>query len=136
MKSTDIKKTAHFGLHLTYDGYGCPLKQLSDMTLVYSALHNIASELGMKELIPPYVVKAYPNDKKDPGGYSGFIIIAESHISIHTFDKRGFVSVDIYSCKDFDVSKAISILDKLFLPKKFETHTVIRGKYYPPQNIY
>jgi len=38
--------------------------------------------------------------KKDPGGWSGFVIIAESHISIHTFPARRFVSIDVYTCKN------------------------------------
>ncbi len=129
-------KTNHFGLHLMFDAYRCPIEVLSSMELVYGALNQLSRDLGMIQLSPPIVIKAPGNNKKDPGGYSGFVVIAESHISIHTFDKRGFVSVDIYSCKDFDVDKAVSDLVKLFKPKKTEVHIVVRGKGYPKENIY
>lgn len=126
----------HFGVHLTFDGYGCPLNKLNDRELLEKFLVSVPLDLKMTALSQPHVLKAPGNAIKDPGGYSGFVVIAESHISVHTFDKRGFVSVDIYSCKDFDVEKAIKDLKNIFLPKTFETQVLIRGKHYPPENIY
>lgn len=126
----------HFGIHLMYDGYGCPKEVLSSMEVVYGTLNKLAEDLKMLKLSEPVVIKAPGNNKKDPGGYSGFLIIAQSHISIHTFDKRGFVSVDIYSCTDFDVEKAIRDLTKIFKVEKAETQAVVRGQEYPTHNIY
>lgn len=119
-----------------FDGYGCPLEVLSNMELIYSTFNKLARDLGMLKLSEPVVVKAPGNQKKDPGGYSGSLIIAESHISIHTFHKRGFVSVDVYSCKDFNVDKAILDLKEIFKVKKVEVKVVLRGLNYPKNNIY
>lgn len=129
-------KGPHFGVHLTLDGYNCPFEKLMDMGLVYNALSKLAEDLGMVRLAPPYVVRADGNDKKDPGGYSGFVIIAESHISIHTFGKRGFVSIDVYSCKDFDIDRAVSTLTVIFGVQKTEVNVIVRGKEYPDKDIY
>lgn len=91
--------------------------------------------MGMKRLIPPYVVAAPANGKKDPGGWSGFVIIQESHISVHTFPARRFVSIDVYSCKMFNPRLAISFFRRVFGIRKIETNLVARGKEYPLANI-
>lgn len=89
----------------------------------------------MRRLIPPYVVAVPGNGKKDPGGYSGFVIIQESHVSIHTFPRRRFVSIDVYSCKDFDPAPVRRYFRRLFGIQKLENHLIVRGKEYPLRDI-
>ena len=128
-----------FGIHLMLDFYGCPEAPLSDMEGCYNALNNLPKVLNMHILTPPFVVRAPStegNGGKDPGGFSGFIVIAESHISVHTFPKRGFVSIDVYSCKQFDTVKATKYFETIFRPKEKEENIVNRGSFYPPKNIY
>lgn len=126
----------NFGLHLTLDIYNCPEKELADMELCYKALHDLPERLEMHLLTPPFVVSAPPNDKKDPGGFSGFVMIAESHISLHTFTKRGFVSIDCYSCKEFDTEKVVEYFKQIFKSDDVEVNVVKRGTRYPSENIY
>ena len=90
----------HFGEHLTIDGYGGSKDKLNDKELVFDCLNKLPEELGMHKLADPMVYFAKGNDLKDPGGWSGFVIIEESHISIHTFPEKQFVSADIYTCKN------------------------------------
>ncbi len=78
----------------------------------------------MHMLSRPKVVKAPDNHFKDPGGWSGFIIIAESHISLHTFPKRRFISADVYTCKNG--MDAEFVID--FFKKKFEL-TDVESKF-------
>lgn len=54
----------------------------------------------MTALSATEVYYAASNDKKGPGGWSGFAVIQESHISIHTFPERGFLSADVYTCRN------------------------------------
>lgn len=89
----------------------------------------------MRRLIPPYVVEASANNRKDPGGYSGFVMIQESHISIHTFPKRRFVSIDLYSCKKFKTAPVIAYFKGVFGIGKVEINIVVRGKEYPMSNF-
>ena len=56
--------------------------------------------MGMHAINEPVVVEVGPKNRKDPGGLSGFVMIAESHISFHTFPKRGFVTIDVYTCQN------------------------------------
>ncbi|MBI2096607.1 MAG: S-adenosylmethionine decarboxylase [Candidatus Sungbacteria bacterium] len=129
------QRTANFGLHLMIDGYKCDVSRLESMEYVFKTLDNLPDYLGMKKLITPYVVKVSENDKKDPGGYSGFVMIQESHISIHTFPKRRFVSIDVYSCKNFDTGKTQRYLTRAFGIRELETNVVQRGTRYPMSNV-
>lgn len=128
-------KKPHFGLHLTFDGYKGDFAVLNNGKKVLNFMDSLVKKLGMKKLIGPYVVHAKENDFKDPGGYTGFVVIQESHISVHTFPKRGFVSIDVYSCTDFDYKSAASFTKKFFKIKSAETYVIVRGRRYPVKNI-
>ncbi|MBI3627235.1 MAG: S-adenosylmethionine decarboxylase [Candidatus Sungbacteria bacterium] len=132
MKSSNA--TTNFGLHLTIDGYNGDATKLNSMEHVFKVLDDLPSFLAMTKLITPYVVAAPGNDKKDPGGYSGFVMIQESHISVHTFPKRRFVSIDVYSCKNFDTGKTKEYLTKAFGLGECETNIIVRGTRYPTEN--
>ena len=77
-----------------------------------------------------------PNNKKDPGGLSGFVLIAESHISIHRFPRRGFVTADVYSCQDdLDGVRLEHAFTKALGATSCETFEVIRGRHYPAADV-
>jgi len=124
-----------FGLHLMLEAYNCPPEVLNDANLAYKILDEVPAKIGMKKLIKPYVVFAEPNGKRDPGGWSGFVIVQESHVSLHTFIKRRFVTVDVYSCKEFNPDVAIEYFRKAFKTDELEYHVEVRGLKYPPANI-
>ena len=118
------------------DGYGGSYDKLDDKDLVMSALTDLPNKLKMKKLSKPYVFKAVDNEIKDPGGWSGFVVIAESHISVHTFPARKFVSIDVYTCtNDIDCDFIKKYFKKLFKLKKIEENFVKRGTEYPAQNL-
>lgn len=126
----------HFGEHFMIDGYGGIEDLLNDKDLVERSLKDLVSQLGMRVLDGPYVVLAPSNNKKDPGGWSGFVIIAESHISVHTFPKRGFVSIDVYTCHNgLDTKKVDEYFSRLFQLNDTETNFVKRGTRYPSQDV-
>ena len=117
------------------DLYDCDPKTLNDKNLVKNVLDILPEKLGMKKLMEPYVLFANPNAQKDPGGWSGFVVIQESHISIHTFIKRRFVTIDVYSCKEFDVKEAIDYFKKTFNTNEAEIYEEKRGRKYPEKDI-
>ncbi len=129
-------KTIQFGEHLTIDGYNGDINLLDSKEIVLSVLYDLPKKLKMKILAKPSVVSAPDNGMKDPGGWSGFVIIAESHISIHTFPKRGFVSADIYSCKNgMDTQIIIDYFTDTFKLTDVETNFIKRGTLYPLENL-
>ncbi len=128
------EQKTNFGVHLTIDGYRGNKEKLNNFELVYRILNNLPGELGMNKLTQPYVVVAPAISEKDQGGLSGFVIIAESHISIHTFPERRFVSADVYTCKnDMDVEKIINYFKNAFGLEDVETNFVVRGKRFLEQ---
>jgi S-adenosylmethionine decarboxylase len=127
-----------FGQHLTIDASSCNKRKLTDQSLVYDILNNLPKELGMNKMTLPQVVKWL-----DPGatipGISGFVMIAESHISIHTFPEKDYVFIDVFSCKGFDVNNAVKLLVSAFGAKNHTKKVISRGMNFPrshPDHIY
>lgn len=142
-----MKKTKHFpvskgkttfGLHLMLDAYEVDPKLLGDMKRVFRFLNDLPEKIGMKKLTAPMVIDADASATgHDPGGITGTVIIAESHISIHTFANRGFFTMDLYSCTDFEeeISRVLEYTKKMFPYKEHELNIVTRGQKYPIKNL-
>jgi S-adenosylmethionine decarboxylase len=125
---------AHFGSHLTIDGYGGSALCLNDRALIANLLESLPERLGMYPLHEPFVLTVPPLSAKDSGGYSGFVIVAESHISLHTFPERGFVSADVYTCKStMDTVAVIEHFKQTFKLREVETNFIVRGKRFHEQ---
>ena len=119
------------GIHLTLDLYECSEKKISSLEFVSSFLERLADTIKVRKLSRPHVFLIPPNPETfDKGGISGYILIAESHITIHTFVKQRFASVDIFSCKEFDVKKAEEFVIRELEPKKYEKKHLERGKEF------
>ena len=122
----------YFGEHLMIDGYEGLDAKLNDKQLVIKVLNDLPVKLGMNKLAEPVVHFAPGNNAKDPGGWSGFVIIQESHISIHTFPEKGFLSADVYTCKPgMDQDLIVKNLTDAFDLKEIEKNFVKRGLKYP-----
>lgn len=118
-----------FGPHLMLDLRDCKQEKLSDYNLVFDILHDLPGKIGMTKITQPYVFPyagVVPEDK----GITGTVIIAESHISIHTFQEKDYCFVDVFSCKDFDVELAADYLVKAFESKDFDKYVVNRGRNF------
>ena len=120
------------------DAYGVSFKKLDDMKLIYNFLYRLPEKIGMSRLSTPLVVNADESASGlDPGGISGIVLINESHISIHTFAKRGFFTMDLYSCSNFEdeIDNILKYIKKTFPYKKEEFQIIKRGLEYPIKNI-
>lgn len=80
-----------FGPHLTLDLYGCSKEKLSDKDFIYKLLDELPELIGMHKITQPFVTD-YPGrpNSFDKGGISAFVLIAESHITIHTFVEQSY----------------------------------------------
>lgn len=93
--------------------------------------------MSMHTICEPIVVEVGPRNSKDPGGVSGFVMIAESHISFHTFPSRGFITIDVYTCQDkIDANKLTQEFVKHFSLRDYNKTLVKRGTKYPVEDIY
>ncbi len=119
-----------FGPHLILEAYGCDKQSLADMNLMSQTLDAYPAKLDMTKIMPPYVF-TYHGTVEDDWGVSGVVLIAESHISIHSFPEKGFVTLDIFSCRDFDVDAAIEYFCSVFKPESYEKQLLMRGREFP-----
>ncbi len=119
-----------FGPHLVLEAYGCPKDLLADLGLVSRTLDAYPAKLDMTKIMPPYVF-SYHGTVEDDWGVSGVVLIAESHISIHTFPDKGFVTLDIFSCREFDIDQAIEYFSSVFQPESYEKQVLMRGREFP-----
>ena len=92
----------------------------------------------MHKMSLPHVVK-WLDSGSTIEGISGFVMIAESHISIHTFPEKDYVFIDVFSCRGFNIDDAVKLLVNAFEAKKYTKKVVIRGVDFPrshPDHIY
>lgn len=137
MENNNNNLTEQFGIHLMLDGYGADPYKLKDRNSLLEMLRNIPVAMGMHAISEPLVVEVGPKNRKDPGGLSGFVLIAESHLSFHTFPNRGFVTIDVYTCQnDIDSDRLVSLLTEAFSLKSFDVFIQKRGNNYPKYDIY
>jgi S-adenosylmethionine decarboxylase len=117
-------------MHLTIDGFGGNAEKLGSEALVRSLLDRYPGEIQMTKIAAPYVLR-YVGDKPEDWGVTGFVIIAESHISIHTFPDRGYVWLDVFSCKEFDTDGATDVIVDAFDLTAITTNMLPRGLEFP-----
>ena len=116
-------------MHLIIDGFGSNRELLESEELVYQFLDDYPAQIGMTKVAPPNVFR-YIGSKPQDWGISGLVIIAESHISIHTFPERCYVNIDIFSCKDFDAEQAIQDVQAKLELTKLRSYLLNRGLEY------
>src|SRR5829696_383876 len=70
--------------HLVVDAFVADGSRLADVSAIFDLLDTLPERIGMTKIAPPYVFR-YSGVKPEDWGVTGVVIIAESHISIHTF---------------------------------------------------
>jgi S-adenosylmethionine decarboxylase len=64
----------------------------------------------------------------EPNGVSGVAVLAESHISIHTWPEHGYAALDVFMCGDADPDACIPVLREAFSPSKIAVSELLRGR--------
>ena len=109
------------GRHYVYDLFNCDRDALDDLKSVEAALEQGAIEAGAT-----VVGKVF--HKFAPQGVTGVVIIAESHLSIHTWPEFGYAALDIFTCNaTTDPMKAFNVVAKLLKPRSTSTMELKRG---------
>lgn len=113
-------------MHVIIDGYGGDPDQLADENVVRVILDQYPTMMGMTKITQPTVVR-YIGSKPEDWGVSGYVMIAESHIAMHTFPERRLIWADIFSCKDFDASQVIEDLKRRFRLREMDVRMLERN---------
>ncbi|KNZ31383.1 MAG: S-adenosylmethionine decarboxylase [Methylibium sp. NZG] len=129
------------GLHLTADLHGCPAEraELTDTKALRTLCLASVHEAGLQPVgelfhrfAPPSAVSlsATPNA---PVGITGVVLLAESHVAVHTWPERAAVTLDVYVCNlgADNSARAHVLMDRLiaaFEPAHAERHALQRGR--------
>lgn len=115
------KTVAIFGTHCILELYDCPATLLDDPEAVVQALRSAATSAGATML--SHVVHRFA-----PHGVTALGLLAESHISIHTWPERGYVACDVFTCGEHtDPERACDALARALGAAKHWVRRVPRG---------
>jgi S-adenosylmethionine decarboxylase proenzyme len=97
---------AYLGRQLIAEFYDCPVHLLNDKDFIERAMNDAARDCGAT--IVNSVFHLF-----NPHGVSGAVIIAESHLTIHTWPEHGYAAVDVFTCGEtVDPSDAVDSLSR------------------------
>ena len=113
-------------MHLAIDGYGASPEKLEDTDTVYRFLDEFPDAIGMNKIVPPQVY-TYHGKTPEDWGVSGFVIIAESHISVHTWPEIDYAAFDIFTCGACTPEGAVEHLRRELGADRFEVRKIRRG---------
>lgn len=124
-KRTQQRPKTVWGKQLIIDACGIQAEWLKDIPEIKKLLNHLVKRLKMKPLSKATVKKVRSGNYPD-WGVSGFIMLYESHIAIHTWPEENYAAVDIYSCKDFCEKKALNYLQKIWPSSQIKSRVIIR----------
>ena len=109
------------GRHILVEFYGCNKKRINDLKFTEDTM------IGAAEYAKATVVDGIFH-KFSPHGISGVVVIAESHLAIHTWPEFGYAAVDLFTCGDsVDPWDAFFYLNDKFEAKHYTTMELKRG---------
>ncbi len=109
------------GRHVLAEYFGCDREILNDPVKLEKFLQQAAKEANATVISSSF--RTF-----EPFGVSGVVIVAESHLAIHTWPEFGFAAVDFFTCGDTSNPwKAHEYLKKVLKPTHTEEKEVLRG---------
>ena len=113
MKKEKSNNTEIVGKHCILELYDCDKSKLNDEAFIRTNITSAAKSAGatLINLISHHF---------EPQGVTGLALLAESHISIHTWPENGYAAIDIFTCGDHTMpEKACQFLYNALLAKEF-----------------
>ncbi|MCL4407410.1 MAG: adenosylmethionine decarboxylase [Thermotogae bacterium] len=111
------------GRHLLIELYGCDVAMLDDIAGIEEHMRTAARKANSTVVNSTF-------HRFNPYGVSGVVVIAESHLSIHTWPEYGYAAVDIFTCGDsVDPWKAFEYLKDVMKSERESVLELQRGVY-------
>ncbi len=107
------------GRHILLDLWGAA--HLADIGYIERALHDAAVAANAT------VMDVKLHQYSDSGGVSGVAILAESHISIHTWPERDYAAIDIFMCGKCNPNDSLPVLESAFDATSVTVNEIRRG---------
>lgn len=125
-----VAPLAAVGEHLLLDLYGVAPALLRDAHALEAALREAADALGATILHAHLhhfdSLRAAARDG-EPGGVTGVLLLAESHLSIHTWPEHGFAAVDAFMCGTGTTHGARAVFERALAPRRIDVRVMPRG---------
>lgn len=83
------------GTEWIVEAFGCDPVRLADPGALQALFDRAVTELRLKP-VEPALWHAFPGE---PGGVTGMLLLAESHLTVHTFPESGLAALNLYCCK-------------------------------------
>ena len=107
------------GEHIIIDLWGA--RYLDDLALMEKVLRACVKQAGA------HLLHIHLHHFTSTGGISGVAVLAESHISVHTWPEKGYAAFDVFMCGDAKPEKTISVMKAAFLPEEVNIKNLMRG---------
>ena len=107
------------GVHLIIDLHGA--KGLNDIDLIERTLRRCV-DAARATLLHIHL------HHFQPAGVSGVAVLAESHISIHTWPDAGYAALDVFMCGKADPDACVPVLREAFQAERVEVNEILRGR--------
>ncbi|MCL5016237.1 MAG: adenosylmethionine decarboxylase [Patescibacteria group bacterium] len=117
-KQTTLEEHKPLGKHIIADFFDS--ENLDDLEFVKQTLTAAASAAKATILGSKF-------HKFSPQGVTGYLLLAESHISIHTWPEYGYAAIDVFTCGNMDPMPAFLLMKEEFKSKSFKTIEIMRG---------
>ncbi|MCD6523270.1 MAG: S-adenosylmethionine decarboxylase [Candidatus Diapherotrites archaeon] len=109
------------GVHILAEFYECNPDLLATVDPVREILESTVEEAKLSKLHSHY-------HQFEPYGVTGFVLLAESHISIHTWPEHGYCAVDVFTCgEEGDAELAYKLLKEKLKPGRVNREKKVRG---------
>lgn len=108
------------GTHLIIDLWGC--EGIDDIDRIDRAMRECVEAAGAT-LLHIHLHHFTPNS-----GVSGVAVLAESHISVHSWPECGYAAFDVFMCGDAEPHKAVDVLKAAFGPSRVKVTEHLRGE--------
>lgn len=108
------------GTHLLLDLWGAT--HLDEIGHIEKAMRDIVAACGAT------LLHIHLHHFSPSGGVSGVAVLAESHISVHTWPERDYAAFDVFMCGDAQPENAIPVLKRAFFPHRLEVCEQLRGR--------
>lgn len=122
--------SAAVGEHLLLDLYGVAPALLRDAAALETALRDAADVLGATILhahLHRFDSLRTGLPAGEQGGVTGVLLLAESHLSIHTWPEHGFAAVDAFMCGTGTTHAARAVFEQALAPERIEVRVMQRG---------
>jgi len=107
-------------MHATWEVYNCSTEKLSFVPQIKKVLKSVTKTLDLEEISEAF-------KQFNPVGVTGFILLAESHISIHTWPEHNYAAIDVFSCKPFNVEMVSEVLKTSLESNRIDSNIINRG---------